>query len=214
MFITNRAYNITRRGYRLKIFEELSDYYVKIPNELVNDRTISWKAKGLFCHMASKRDTYNFTVGSLATQFPDGKAAVFSALDELKNKGWLIYTKRANGQGKYKLTTTLKPKAENQMEAYPESDNRTKDTEPESDNRTKDIVSKSDYQDADFRMVRNSDGISNTDALNNTDLYKGGAEKSGEKNFKHVQDASIALSTAMDIDQIIQKHTGGKVNVH
>ena len=225
MFITNRAYNITRRGYRLKIFEELSDYYVKIPNELVNDRTISWKAKGLFCHMASKRDTYNFTVGSLATQFPDGKAAVFSALDELKNKGWLIYTKRANGQGKYKLTTTLKPKAENQMEAYPESDNRTKDTEPESDNRIKDTKPesdnrtkqakpKSDNPDMGFPIMGNSDGISNNDAVSNKDIYKGGAEKSGEKNFKHVQDASIALSTAMDIDQIIQKHTGGKVNVH
>jgi len=213
MFITDRAYIITRRGYRLKIFEELSDYYVKIPNELVNDRTISWKAKGLFCHMASKRDTYNFTVGSMATQFPDGKAAIFSALEELKNKGWLIYTKRANGHGKYKLTTTLEPKAENQIEAYPESDNRTKDTQPESDNRTKQAKPKSDNPYMGFPIMGNSDGISNNDAVSNKDLYKGDAEKSGEKNFKHVQDASIALSTAMEIDQIILKTTGGDVNV-
>ena len=213
MFITDRAYIITRRGRRLKIFEELSDNYVKIPNELVNDRTISWKAKGLFCHMASKRDTYNFTVGSLATQFPDGKAAIFSALEELKNKGWLIYTKRANGHGKYKLNTTILPESDNQIQAYPESDNRTKDTQPESDNRTKEAKPKSDNPYMGFRIMGNSDGISNNDAVSNKDLYKGDAEKSGEKNLKHVQDASIALSTAMDLDQILLKTTGGNVNV-
>ena len=198
----------------MKIFEELSDYYVKIPNELVNDRSISWKAKGLFCHMASKRDTYNFTVGSLATQFPDGKAAVFSALDELKQKGWLIYTKRANGQGKYKLNTTLKPKADNQIEAKPESDNRTKDIKPESDNQTKQAKPKSDNPDMGFPTMGNSDGISNNDAVSNKDLYKGVAETSGTKEIKHIEDTTISLSTAMDMDQIIQKQTGGNINVH
>ena len=135
MFITDRAYNITRRGYRLKEFGELKGNYVKIPNELVDDRTISWKAKGLFCHMASKPDTYNFTVKSLASQFPDGKAAIFSALDELKNSGWITYTRKAGGYGKYKLNTTIISKPENRMEAYSESDNRTKDTITESDFR-------------------------------------------------------------------------------
>jgi len=113
--------------YRLKEFGELKANYVKIPNELVNDREISWKAKGLFCHMASKLDTYNFTVKSLASQFPDGKASIFSALDELKNSGWITYTRKAGGYGKYKLNTTILSKSDNRIESSSESDNRTKD---------------------------------------------------------------------------------------
>jgi hypothetical protein len=213
MLITDRAYIITRRGYRLKQFGELKGNYVKIPNDLVNDSTISWKAKGLFCHMASKPDNYNFTVASLASQFPDGKHTIFSALDELKNSGWITYRRKAGGYGKYKLNTSILSKAENQMEIASESDNQTKGTYSESDNQTKNTQSKSDYQMSDFRMVRKSDGINNTDAFNNKDLYKGDAEKSGDKNQKPVQDASIALSTAMSIDQIILKTTGGNVNV-
>ena len=193
----------------MKIFEDINENYVKIPNELVNDRTISWKAKGLFCHMASKRDSYNFTVKSLATQFPDGKAAIFSALNELKKKGWIIYTKRADGLGKYKLVTTLKPKAENQIEAYPESDNRTKQSEPESDNQTKSAKPKSENPDQGFRIMRNSDRISNNDAVSNKDLYKGGGEKIGEKDFKSVQDQIDSLSVKMSEKDILKQTARG-----
>ena len=198
----------------MKQFGELKGNYVKIPNDLVNDLTISWKAKGLFCHMASKPDTYNFTVKSLATQFPDGKHTIFSALDELKNSGWITYIRKAGGHGKYKLNTTILLKAENQMDISIESDNQTKGADLESDNQTKNTQSKSDNQMSDFHMIRKSDGISNTDALNNKDLYKGVAKTSGTKEIKHIEDTTISLSTAMDMDQIIQKQTGGNINVH
>ena len=144
----------------MKKFGDITKDYVKIPNNLVNDRTISWKAKGLFCHMASKPDNYNFTVASLASQFPDGKSAIFAALDELKERGWITYLKRSNGQGKYKLETSLEPESDNQYEAMPESDNRTKEGEPESDNRTKQGEPNSDNPDMGFRMMGKSDGIS------------------------------------------------------
>ena len=198
----------------MKQFGELKGNYVKIPNDLVNDRTISWKAKGLFCHMASKPDTYNFTVKSLATQFPDGKHTIFSALDELKNSGWITYTRKAGGHGKYKLNTTIPLKAENQIKTFIESDNQTKGADLESDNQTKNTESKSDNQMSDFHMIRKSDGISNTDALNNKDLYKGDAETSRTKEIKHIVDTAISLSTAMELDQIIPKQTGGDINVH
>ena len=197
----------------MKQFEQINASYTKIPNELLNDRRISWKAKGLFCHMASKTNNFHFTVRVLAKNYPDGKAAIFAALDELKDQGWITFTKKANGYGKYKLNTTILPESDNQIEAYPESDNRTKDTEPETDNRTKQAKPKSDFPEQGFPILRKSERINKNIVFNNKELYKGDAEKSGEKNFKHVQDASIALSTAMDIDQIILKQTGGDVNV-
>ena len=215
MFISDRTNRNARRGHKLKQFGELKASYVKIPNELVDDRTISWKAKGLFCHMASKLDTYNFTVKSLASQFPDGKSAIFSALDELKNSGWITYTRKAGGYGKYKLNTTILSKPENRIEAYTESDNRTKDSELESDNRTKESILNSDYQMSDNRMVRKSDGINNTDSINNTNLYKGEDKKISENNEKQEQDHISALSAIkLGTDQVIEHIRTGVLNAN
>tara|TARA_R110002126_G_scaffold191154_1_gene339264 strand:+ start:176 stop:763 length:588 start_codon:yes stop_codon:yes gene_type:complete len=189
----------------LKKFGDITKDYVKIPNNLVNDRTISWKAKGLFCHMASKPDNYNFTVASLASQFPDGKSAIFAALDELKERGWITYLKHSNGQGKYKLETSIEPESDNQYEAMPESDNRTETDQPQSDNRTKQGEPKSDYPDLGFRMMGKSDGINKTDALNKKELYKGNINTSNEKQQQHDYEVIPEPSTRYDIPSLIDE---------
>ena len=193
----------------MKKFGDITKDYVKIPNNLVNDRTISWKAKGLFCHMASKPDNYNFTVASLASQFPDGKSAIFAALDELKERGWITFTKRANGQGKYKLETSLEPESDNQYEAMPESDNRTKEGEPQSDNRTKEGEPESDYPEMGYRIVGKSDGINKTDALNKKELYKGNINTSNEKQQQHDYEVIPESSTRYDVKTLINEEIFG-----
>jgi hypothetical protein len=193
----------------LKKFEDIENYYVKIPNDLVNDITISWKAKGLFCHMASKPDTWNFTVRSLATKFPDGKSAIFAALNELKERGWITFNRRANGQGKYKLETSLEPESDNQYEAMPESDNRTEADQPQSDNRTKEGEPNSDNPYMGNRIVGKSDGISNTDALNNTNLYKGNINTSNEKQQQHDYEVIPESSTRYDVKTLINEEIFG-----
>ena len=189
----------------MKKFEDIENYYVKIPNDLVNDITISWKAKGLFCHMASKPDYWNFTVRSLASQFPDGKSAIFAALDELKERGWITFTKRANGQGKYKLETSLEPESDNQYEAMPESDNRTEADQPQSDNRTKEGEPESDNPDLGYRTLRKSERISNTDALNNKDLSQGRERNSNSKDQQHDYAVIPKSSTRYDIPSLIDE---------
>jgi|TARA_R110000737_G_scaffold133018_1_gene164656 hypothetical protein len=226
----------------LKKFGELKGAYVKIPNELLRDKNLSWKAKGLYSWMACNKDNFHFTINSIAAQYPDGRDAIRSAMDELKEVGWLIYTKKANGWSKYDLVTNLdEPKSDNPtMDQEPKSDNPTMDqlaykpildttnipntenpvmatvkvTKPNTENPIMDQEPKSENPPSENPTVGKPNCINNTNSLNNTNIYKGDGKKSGEKNFKYVQDASIALSTAMDIDQIIQKHTGGKVNVH
>ena len=224
MFITDRAYIITRRGRRLKQFEKINASYTKIPNELLNDRTISWKAKGLFCHMASKTNDFNFNVRVLAKNYPDGKAAIYTALEELREKGWITYMRKAEGYSKYILNTTVTPKPENRDEANdPYSENRDEANDPYSENRdeahklsenrTNHLNPHTENRDTENRSYRKSGCINKNIVFNNKELYKGDAEKSGEKNSKPVQDASIALSTAMSVDQILLKYTGGDVNV-
>jgi DNA-binding transcriptional MocR family regulator len=194
----------------LKKFEDIENYYVKIPNDLVNDITISWKAKGLFCHMASKPDTWNFTVRSLATKFPDGKSAIFAALNELKERGWITFNRRANGQGKYKLETSLEPESDNQYEAMPESDNRTEADQPQSDNRTKEREPESDNPDLGYRTLRKSERISNTDALNNKDLSQGRERNSNLKDQQHDYAVIPESSTRYDIPSLINEEIFGE----
>ena len=183
---------------------------MKIPNDLVDDPTISWKAKGLFCHMASKPDNWNFTVRSLASQFPDGKSAIFAALDELKERGWITFTKRANGQGKYKLETSLEPESDNQYEAMPESDNRTEADQPQSDNRTKEGEPESDNPDLGYRTLRKSERISNTDALSNTNLSQGRERNSNSKNQQHDYAVIPKSSTRYDVPSLINEEIFGE----
>ena len=193
----------------MKKFEDIDNYYVKIPNDLVNDNTISWKAKGLFCHMASKPDYWNFTVRSLASQFPDGKSAIFAALDELKERGWITYTKRANGQGKYKLETSLEPESDNQYEAMPESDNRTEADQPQSDNRTKEGEPKSDNPDLGYRTLRKSERINNNLALNNKDFSQGRERNSNSKDQQHDYAVLPKSSTRYDMETLINEKIFG-----
>ena len=193
----------------MKKFGDITKDYVKIPNNLVNDNTISWKAKGLFCHMASKPDNYNFTVRSLASQFPDGKSAIFAALDELKERGWITYLKRSNGQGKYKLETSLEPESDNQYEAMPESDNRTEADQPQSDNRTKEGEPQSDNPDLGYRTLRKSERINNNLALNNKDLSQGRERNSNSKDQPHDYAVIPKSSTRYDVKTLINEEIFG-----
>ena len=155
--------------------------------------------------MASKPDNWNFTVRSLASQFPDGKSAIFAALDELKERGWITFTKRANGQGKYKLETSIEPESDNQYEAMPESDNRTEADQPQSDNRTKEREPESDNPDLGYRTLRKSERINNNLALNNKDLYKGNINSCNVKQQHHDYDVIPALSSRYDVEDLINE---------
>ena len=57
--------------------------------------------------------------------------------------------------------------------------------------------------------MRNSDRISNNDAVSNKDLYKGGGEKIGEKDFKSVQDQIDSLSVKMSEKDILKQTARG-----
>ena len=91
----------------------------------------------------------------------------------------------------------------------PESDNRTEVEHPESDNRTKEDEPKSDYPDLGFRILRKSDGISNTDALNNTNLSKGRERNFNSKDQQHDYAVISKPSTRYDIETLINEEIFG-----
>lgn len=95
--------------------------FTQVSNSFLRDERLSFKAKGLFCYMFSMSDGWNFTIRSIAKQQKDGEASVKSALDELKEFGYIKYEKHQDGSGTYYLDD--EPKLENPKLENPNMEN-------------------------------------------------------------------------------------------
>jgi len=77
-----------------------------VPNELLNNKAVSMKAKGLFAFMQSKPEGWNFSVEKLAFQCKESKLSISGGLQELENYGFLVREKQQSGNG-FKVDYTL-----------------------------------------------------------------------------------------------------------
>lgn len=66
-----------------------SDFTI-IPNEIINNPNISWKAKGIFSYLASKPDNWNFYREEIKKHATDGLRALKSGIKELEDAGYLV----------------------------------------------------------------------------------------------------------------------------
>lgn len=88
--------------------------YAQIANEILFDRELSLKAKGLYAFMYAKPDGWNFTSRSMASQLKEETKAIQRILRELKEFGLISYKKNSNGTGVYTIHNTVKkPKSQN-----------------------------------------------------------------------------------------------------
>ena len=67
--------------------------FTTIANDLLQDRRLSWKAKGLMAYVLSLPDDWQFSIDGLAVFSSDGKTVVRNALNELKEFGYLTVSK-------------------------------------------------------------------------------------------------------------------------
>lgn len=76
--------------------------YVNISKVPLEDRRLSWKARGLHAFLMSKPDNWDVIVEYLVGQSEkDGRDSVRGALKELEDAGYIARTKTKNSQGKY-----------------------------------------------------------------------------------------------------------------
>lgn len=100
------------------------------PNDLLNDKNISFKAKGLFCFIDSKPDNWEFSESRIANQSKDGISSVRSGLKELIDSGYLERNEFRSSEGYIKTEYILhwhpikNPKLENPTYENPTLDNR------------------------------------------------------------------------------------------
>ena len=85
-----------------KIFK---DKYVKsytvIDNSIIDNTTLSFKAKGIFLHLWKQDDNWDFYVTELAKRSSDGVASIKSGLKELENEGYLKRVPSHSDDGKF-----------------------------------------------------------------------------------------------------------------
>jgi hypothetical protein len=64
--------------------------YTIIPNDMLNNETLSFKAKGILTYLLSKPDNWNVYMGQLAKASKDGYEAVCSGVTELMESGYVF----------------------------------------------------------------------------------------------------------------------------
>lgn len=66
-----------------------SSNFTTIPNHIINDKRLSFKAKGLFLYLISKPDGWSFSADRIKFDSKDGEDSILSGLSELENFGLL-----------------------------------------------------------------------------------------------------------------------------
>lgn len=104
--------------------------YATIPNELLNDDSISLKAKGMYAFIQSKPDDWDFSAERISKQLKEGMPSVKSALQELESNGYLLRKRFQNNKGYWEIEYFLfenpkvgNPMAENLMVGNPPAEN-------------------------------------------------------------------------------------------
>lgn len=104
-----------------KITVEKRTSYTTIDNNILKNKNLSLKARGLLVTMLSLPDEWDYTVNGLCKILKDGKTSIQSALKELEEAGYLvrIQTKDSNGKFScadytlYEVPLSDKPMTEN-----------------------------------------------------------------------------------------------------
>ena len=178
--------------------------------------------------MASKPDNFNFTIRSLSRQVPDRIKSIYSALTELKKRGWINYIKSGDGTGKYSLNTTLNPVAtpdtDNGIQAEPNIDkgikgadpnagNGIKGTDPNAGNGIKGGEPKCHNPNVGFGNMPKSARINKKDLNNNKDVCKG-AHTKADVLLPSKDGDPFGSSTRYTTEEILDMLAKGVIDVH
>lgn len=77
--------------------------FAQVANEVLQDKEISLKAKGLYAYLFSKPESWDFSGDRIVNEMSDGRKAVYAALKELETKGYLERRRHQTGRMEYVL---------------------------------------------------------------------------------------------------------------
>lgn len=83
-----------------KVFNE-NRYFNTIPNALINDDSLSDRARFLYCYMSAKPEGWEFFKEPIAKALHLGVETVTKYMNELVAKGWIVKGIQQNEKGKF-----------------------------------------------------------------------------------------------------------------
>lgn len=107
------------------------------PNNVIYDKNLSAKAKGLFVYINAKPEGYDFSSERIAMEMADGRDSIRAGLKELEDCGYLVRIKTRTKDGRYEndYELVLSPAKGSTGTDYPAPENPT----PENPSSNKDI---------------------------------------------------------------------------
>lgn len=132
-----------------KITVKKKTNYTTIDNNILKNKNLSLKARGLLVTMLSLPDEWDYTVNGLCSILKDGKSSIQSALKELEENGYLVRVQTKDENGRFSSTDyTLYeiPLAEKPLTENPSTDNLSTENQPQLNtnklNKNKEITNK------------------------------------------------------------------------
>jgi len=134
---------------------KIENRYGIIPNSVLSNKELSFKAKGIYAYIQSKPENWDFAVSRIAYDSKDGRDGISSGIKELEDVWYLTRKKFKNEKGQWDIEYTLydKPVTENPAREEEETvtDNpatenpSTENPETNKKRNTKKEISKQEY---------------------------------------------------------------------
>lgn len=86
---------------------KIQRFFGAVPNDLLNNPDISFKAKGLYAYLNSKPDNWDFSVEGISSQVKEGTDSVRAGIHELEKYGYLRRVKHQNERGFWEIDYML-----------------------------------------------------------------------------------------------------------
>lgn len=118
---------MTRAQTIFRIAKNPENPYVMIDRRLIENKALSWKAKGLLAYLLSRPDDWVVRFRDLVNRSPDGAHVVRVAMNELKKAGHVKVTQEREGGRVKQWTYTVyeSPECDFQQVEKQQVENRT-----------------------------------------------------------------------------------------
>lgn len=107
--------------------------YVCIDNAVLENTKLSLKAKGLLAYLLTKPDSWEISVSHLITQSTDGRTAIYSAISELEELGYIKKTRLRDESGKvlsFQYIVYERPTSSSPYSGFPDMENPDMENQP------------------------------------------------------------------------------------
>ena len=84
----------------VRVYKERSNHVTLVDQDLIRDKRLSWKARGIFMYLWSQADSWEFNEIEVSRHSTDGRDSLRSGLKELEAMGYLDRKRERDDKGR------------------------------------------------------------------------------------------------------------------